>query len=219
MKKSIWLLAILLILCSWNQVLAETADGTTPADESVCDTAGLTGAPWGLCNAYCEAMDCDYKATDAADAACEKVKENFINKAGKVGLPCEVYGKPCLKQCSITYKEDTLICKAQFEAAQKACGSDSACYVEAKTAYINCNDNAWTNYQICQAGCTGNDCALECYDLKDKADDKCYVKYCPSADKCDDKYLAGCLKGNEENLSKCLGGCSIIIKDPIQILP
>ena len=38
-------------------VMALTPDGKTPAEETVCE--GLSGAAFGLCNAYCEAMDCD----------------------------------------------------------------------------------------------------------------------------------------------------------------
>lgn len=38
-------------------VIAQTPDGTTPAEETICD--GLEGAAFGLCNAYCEAKDCD----------------------------------------------------------------------------------------------------------------------------------------------------------------
>jgi len=36
---------------------AQTPDETTPAEETVCDL--YEGAAFGLCNAYCEAMDCD----------------------------------------------------------------------------------------------------------------------------------------------------------------
>ncbi len=38
---------------------AQTADGQTPAEENICSTWGFTGKVSGLCNAYCEAMDCD----------------------------------------------------------------------------------------------------------------------------------------------------------------
>lgn len=57
-----------------NQAWSQTPDGETPADEDVCD--GLTGAAWGLCNAYCEAMDCD-GVPQASDAACNRVADNF----------------------------------------------------------------------------------------------------------------------------------------------
>ena len=39
--------------------------------------AGLTGATWGLCNAYCEVMDCDGDA-QATDAACQQPKTAIL---------------------------------------------------------------------------------------------------------------------------------------------
>ena len=70
MKKLIWALGFLVIFA--GTATASTADGLTPAEETVCDGAGLTGALWGLCNAYCEAMDCDSGAPKASLEACRK---------------------------------------------------------------------------------------------------------------------------------------------------
>jgi hypothetical protein len=36
---------------------AETPDGEPPSVENICD--GQEGSAFGLCNSYCEAMDCD----------------------------------------------------------------------------------------------------------------------------------------------------------------
>ena len=47
------------------------------ADDSACVTAGLLGEEFGLCNAYCEAMDCDGDNPQASAKACGKVKEKF----------------------------------------------------------------------------------------------------------------------------------------------
>ena len=66
---------------------AQTADGQTPAEESVCD--GLSGALWGLCVSYCEAMDCDYSFPHADDQACDKVLGNYLKKSGSELPPCE----------------------------------------------------------------------------------------------------------------------------------
>jgi hypothetical protein len=60
----------------------------TPAEETVCHDAGLTGALWGLCNAYCEAMDCDFATPDASETACQKVLGNFQKKSGGLLPPC-----------------------------------------------------------------------------------------------------------------------------------
>ncbi len=68
--------------------LAQTADGMTPAEETVCD--GQSGALWGLCVAYCEAMDCDSPFPFADEEACERVLANYMIKAGGEMPPCSV---------------------------------------------------------------------------------------------------------------------------------
>lgn len=64
---------------------AQTADGETPAQEMVCDEQ--IGALWGLCVAYCEAMDCDYMYPHADDRACNRVLENYRKLSGELP-PC-----------------------------------------------------------------------------------------------------------------------------------
>ena len=61
----------------------------------MCD--GLAdGAAWGLCNAYCEAMDCD-GTPKASDQACQHVLENFVAQdAGPI--PC---GCPCFDETDL----------------------------------------------------------------------------------------------------------------------
>ena len=63
-----------------------TPDGRPPADETDCD--GFSGAAFGLCNAYCEAMDCDSAAPHASAEACANVADNFARHAGGRPLPC-----------------------------------------------------------------------------------------------------------------------------------
>ncbi len=60
--------------------------GETSVPEDVC--AGESGAAFGLCNAYCEAMDCDSDAQQASDKACDKVFSLFMNITGNEP-PCE----------------------------------------------------------------------------------------------------------------------------------
>jgi hypothetical protein len=50
-----------------------TPDGLTPAAEDICTKWGYTGKVHGLCNAYCEAMDCDAAAPQASEEACNRV--------------------------------------------------------------------------------------------------------------------------------------------------
>jgi hypothetical protein len=64
---------------------AQTADGETPAEEMVCDEQ--IGALWGLCIAYCEAMDCHYTYPHADDRACNRVYENYVKLSGTMP-PC-----------------------------------------------------------------------------------------------------------------------------------
>jgi hypothetical protein len=81
-------LASLVLLVPESQ--AQTADGQPPAIEQVCD--GKTGALWGLCVAYCEAMDCDYPFPHASDEACDHVLGNYLKKSGGDLPPCEESG-------------------------------------------------------------------------------------------------------------------------------
>jgi hypothetical protein len=72
---------------------AQTSDGQTPAQESVCN--GQTGAAYGLCTAFCEAMDCDSTAPAASPTACSRVLDNFVRVAGQQ--------PPCLCPCAAGY--------------------------------------------------------------------------------------------------------------------
>jgi hypothetical protein len=57
---------------------------------SACRDAGLTGAAFGLCTAYCEGLDCDGDAPSASEKACEKLQRNFEKITGGLPLPCEI---------------------------------------------------------------------------------------------------------------------------------
>ena len=63
-----------------------TPDGSPPAEETVCEAAGLMGAAYGLCVAYCEATDCD---THPDDNACTKLRANYAKITGDFTLPCD----------------------------------------------------------------------------------------------------------------------------------
>ena len=65
---------------------AKTPDGQTPAEETVCDD--LEGALYGLCVAFCEAMDCDASEHWASDRACERVLTNFMKHSPEDFPPC-----------------------------------------------------------------------------------------------------------------------------------
>ena len=100
--RSAWMVLVILLVFV-GAVNAKTPDGFTPSQETVCDDAGLRGAAKGLCNAYCEAMDCDSDNTKASDKACEQVSKAFSKKSGGLDMPCEWQEEcPC-------YSEDDLL--------------------------------------------------------------------------------------------------------------
>jgi hypothetical protein len=62
-----------------------SAGAQTRVDEGVCD--GLSGASWGLCNAYCEVMDCDSESAKASPRACSRVLARFAKHSDE-SIPC-----------------------------------------------------------------------------------------------------------------------------------
>lgn len=65
-----------------------TPDEQPPAEEQVCDpAAGLKGAAYGLCVAYCEANDCE---TQPDKHACTVLLNNFERITGDSSVPCTV---------------------------------------------------------------------------------------------------------------------------------
>ena len=77
---------MLAVLAFTPMSLAQTADGMTPAEEQVCDD--LNGALYGLCVAYCEAMDCHLGDQFASDRACERVLTNYMSHSDGEMPPC-----------------------------------------------------------------------------------------------------------------------------------
>ncbi len=60
---------------------------------TVCD--GLKGKAYGLCNKYCEALDCDWDP-NASKNACEALKANYSKLTGESELPCEMMSLGCV---------------------------------------------------------------------------------------------------------------------------
>jgi hypothetical protein len=77
-------------------VIAETPDGTTPANEGACDELKTNATPglYGLCVAYCEAQDLD---TFEKEPTNSKILENYNKKkqAGDPDMPCVKVPCPC----------------------------------------------------------------------------------------------------------------------------
>jgi len=59
------------------------ADGLPPSEEDVCDVLqddGITGGLFGLCNAFCEAKDCDDYPEGEAPRSCDRILANYNKK-------------------------------------------------------------------------------------------------------------------------------------------
>jgi len=104
--------------------------------EDGCD--GLEGAAYGLCNAYCEAMDCDGEP-QASEKACARVKANYEKKTGEVP-PCD----PCFDVMC----EETSMCVE----GQCTCTSNNDCAL-----LEDCNDDG-----VCEDPCADLAAEAEC---------------------------------------------------------
>jgi len=92
--KNLFVLSLGLLALAVPALAKGTPDGQPPSQETVCD--GLDGALFGLCNAYCEAMDCDSPNHHASDTACARVLSNYMKHSGGQPPPCAVTC-PCPK--------------------------------------------------------------------------------------------------------------------------
>jgi hypothetical protein len=66
-----------------GSAFAKTPDGMPPSEETVC--SALSGAAFGLCNAYCEAQDCDVHPRPS----CPVLRRNFEKITGSPVFPCD----------------------------------------------------------------------------------------------------------------------------------
>lgn len=92
MRKSLLILSVGALLVWSVPAVASTPDGQTPSRETVCDLE--EGAAYGLCTAYCEAMDCESAAPHASPTACSRVGDRFLQITGRpvpcgIACPCE----------------------------------------------------------------------------------------------------------------------------------
>ncbi len=98
--------------------MAQTPDGETPAEENVCD--GQVGQAFGLCNAYCEAMDCDSLDPQASETACAKVGGRFESVTG-MRPPCEMFC-PCFDAADIQQEGTIFQCGKNFPGFDNLAG-------------------------------------------------------------------------------------------------
>ena len=111
-----------LILSFAISAYSQTADEMTPAEEDVCSE--LQGAAYGLCNAYCEAMDCDtVEGYDQHPNACDKVLANFEKKTDGGIPPCEL---PMCSDSAIAcgFGDDFIECDGEVLCRVLSCNDD-----------------------------------------------------------------------------------------------
>lgn len=92
-------------------------DGT-PAEETVCDTVGRR--LFGLCNAYCEASDCDGENPLASPRACDRLRRRYEDRAGEA--------PPC----------DSATCNAACDAVRIECETDGGECEECEFVFAAC---------------------------------------------------------------------------------
>ena len=79
-----------------------------PCEKNTCD--GIEGYPFGLCNAFCEARDCDSDDPLAPPWLCNWFFNEFVEETGEE--------PPCLeKDCEAVVEE----CSAQFNECMTSC--------------------------------------------------------------------------------------------------
>jgi len=106
---------------------AQTADGVATAGVDVCTEAGLGGRDWELCNAYCEALDCDGDAPRASDRACERVLESWARQADGRTIPCEAIECPCWSSSEqVDAVHDSNLPPASGRPTFRVCSEDTA---------------------------------------------------------------------------------------------
>jgi hypothetical protein len=87
LRKSVWSIVFSIMVVASSAAFGKTPDKQPPSQETVCSNE--KGAAFGLCNAYCEAMDCTDPNQHASDEGCNAVKREFEQLTGRP-MPCAV---------------------------------------------------------------------------------------------------------------------------------
>jgi hypothetical protein len=138
-----FLLVILLI----GGVAINHAWSQPQTDGNVCDS--LTGAAYGLCNSYCNAMKCGTEDQHASDRACERVLRNFRKHSSSSLLPsCD----PCYNVTC--YKGESCV------NGECQCGDVGACEPPTDTC-----DNGECVDPCADLAANGNECPCNFFNL------------------------------------------------------
>jgi hypothetical protein len=127
--------------------LTKTPDKQPPPTETAC--LGLFGAARGLCNAYCQAQDCDVHDRPS----CATLRKNFQKQTGSSKFPCDRVAcgqsaPACDGECPSGF-----VCTSGAEGGSEG-GSDST---SACTCLVPCGD---ATAPQCAGACpTGTSCS------------------------------------------------------------
>lgn len=169
-------LIVMLLLLIPAGSFAKTPDGAPPSEETVC--SGLQGAAFGICNAYCEAQDCDVHPRPS----CARLLANFRRITGMPSFPCDTIcgdgtigpGEDCDPPGSVCANQVT--CTPDCTCPEPVCGDGvidpgEECDPGSPLSFCDCLDNcrcATTEPGCCECGdngCTesvGTDCPAGC---------------------------------------------------------
>ena len=104
-----------LLIALVSFLLVSTSASAQPSnDESVCN--GLSGASWGLCNAYCEVLDCESENPNASSTACLKILSEYETHTDQV-IPCARVECRCWTPEDV----DTLLSECEYDAFSVTC--------------------------------------------------------------------------------------------------
>lgn len=142
------LIVLGLVVALGSTAFAQTPDEETPAEEIICE--GLEGAAFGLCNAYCEAQDCNpFDSTKS----CSQVLNNYQKNTGYPGPSCAcgqvclIEGVECAESCeedcsSLPTTQQRIQCRIRVSSCKAECAKDGLacakdCLDQAKDQFCN----------------------------------------------------------------------------------
>ena len=142
------LLAVLALAFAPHVAGAKTPDGVPPSQETVC--SDLQGAAFGLCNAYCDAQDCDVHPRPS----CEQLRKNFLKLTGSPIFPCDA-------RCGDGVIQSTEQCDPPGSAA---CPGDRVCTTDCTCPEPVCGDKIVDPGEQCDTNpcADGSPCNDDC---------------------------------------------------------
>ena len=142
-------LGALLLTLHPGALSAKTPDGVPPSQETVC--SGLTGAAFGLCNAYCEAQDCDVHPRPS----CAQLRRNFARVTGSPVFPCDM-------RCG----DGRVTPPEECDPPGSACGDGGTCAADCTCKQPVCGDGIVDRGEECDppgSQCMdGRTCTTDC---------------------------------------------------------